>query len=162
MPQFQSFNFRDRFIRHRSFEGVLSRKQDGGPDANFSFVVVDRGAGRISLRSENFPDRFLRHRDFRIMLEKSAGPADQLFRQDSTFFLEPGLAAANGVSFRSFTSRTVFSVTATSDCSLTHGTARISPPMQHFSGYSSSITAPTSTPTLSTISADDVHQFDGS
>jgi Alpha-L-arabinofuranosidase B (ABFB) domain len=103
MPQFQSFNFRDRFIRHRSFEGVLIRKQDpGGPEADFSFVVVDRGAGRISLRSENFPDRFPRHRDFRIMLEKSAGPADQLFRQDSTFFLEPGLAAANGVSFRSF------------------------------------------------------------
>jgi len=102
MPQFQSFNFRDRFIRHRNFEGMLSRKQDGGPEADFSFAVVDRGAGRISLRSANFPDRFLRHRDFRIMLEKSAGPSDQLFRQDSTFFLEPGLAASNGVSFRSF------------------------------------------------------------
>ena len=158
MPQFQSFNFRDRFIRHRSFEGVLSRKQDGGPEADFSFVVVDRGAGRISLRSANFPDRFLRHRDFRIMLEKSAGPSDQLFRQDSTFFLEPGLAAATGFPSDHSTSRTALSATATSDCSLTHGTARISPPMQRFSGYSSSITAPNSI--LSTISADDVDQLD--
>ncbi len=31
MPQFQSFNVRDRFIRHRDFEGVSSRKQDVGP-----------------------------------------------------------------------------------------------------------------------------------
>lgn len=101
MPQFQSFNVRNRFIRHRNFEGVLSRKQDGGPEDDFSFAVVGRGDGQISLRSANFPDRFLRHRDFRILLEKSAGPGDQLFRLDSTFFFEVGLAASDGVSFRS-------------------------------------------------------------
>lgn len=101
MPEFQSFNFRDRFIRHRNFEGLLSRKQDGGPAADFSFVVVNRGEGKVALRSANFPDHFLRHVNFRIVLGKSNGPGDQLFRLDSTFFLEPGLAAPNGVSFRS-------------------------------------------------------------
>ena len=101
MPQFQSFNFRDRFIRHRNFEGILSRKRDGGPEADFSFALVGRGTGKVALRSANFPDHFLRHANFRILLGKSGGAGDQLFRLDSTFFLEPGLAAANGVSFRS-------------------------------------------------------------
>lgn len=36
------------------------------------------------------------------MVEKSAGSSDQLFRQDSTLFLEAALAAYNGVSSRSF------------------------------------------------------------
>jgi hypothetical protein len=101
MPQLQSFNFRDRFIRHRNFEGILSSKRDGGPEEDFSFALVGRGAGRVALRSANFPDHFLRHANFRIFLGKPAGPGDQLFSLDSTFFLEPGLAAANGVSFRS-------------------------------------------------------------
>lgn len=99
MPMFQSFNFPNRFIRHRNFVGELT--PDGTPRDDFSFMVVDRGSGRVSLRSANFPDRFLRHRDFRIMLEKSAGPSDELFRKDSTFFMEPGLALERGVSFRS-------------------------------------------------------------
>jgi Alpha-L-arabinofuranosidase B (ABFB) domain len=101
MPQFQSFNFRERFIRHRNFEGILSRKQDGGPAADFSFALVSRGAGRVALRSANFPDHFLRHANFQIFLGKSTGPGDQLFQLDSTFFLERGLADPNGVSFRS-------------------------------------------------------------
>ena len=101
MPQFQSFNFRDRFIRHRNFEGFLSSKRDGGPEADFSFALVSRGAGKVALRSVNFPDHFLRHANFQIFLGKSGGPGDQLFLLDSTFFLVPGLAAPNGVSFRS-------------------------------------------------------------
>jgi Alpha-L-arabinofuranosidase B (ABFB) domain len=101
MPQFQSFNFRDRFIRHRNFEGILSRKQDGGPEDDFSFALVGRGTGRVALRSANFPDHFLRHASFRIFLGKSAGPSDGLFQLDSTFFFETGLADKNGVSFRS-------------------------------------------------------------
>jgi hypothetical protein len=101
MPQFQSFNFRDRFIRHRNFEGILSRKQDGGPAADFSFTLVSRGQGRVALRSENFLTHFLRHANFRIFLAKSNGPTDQLFRLDSTFFLDQGLADPRGISFRS-------------------------------------------------------------
>ena len=101
MPVFQSFNFRDRFIRHRNFEGILSSLLDGGPEADFLFTLVTFGQGRVALRSVNFPDHSLRHSNFRIFLGKSAGPGDQLFQLDSTFFLETGLAASNGVSFRS-------------------------------------------------------------
>jgi len=90
--QFQSFNFRDRFIRHRNFEGILSRKQDGGPAADFSFTLVNRGNGRVSLKAANVPGHLLRHANFLIFLGKSNGPGDQLFPLDSTFFLEKGLA----------------------------------------------------------------------
>ena len=100
MAQFQSFNFRDRFIRHRNFEGLLSRQQDGGWPADFSFTLVSRGSGRVALKA-NVPGHFLRHANFQIFLGKSNGPGDQLFLQDSTFFLEKGLADRNGVSFRS-------------------------------------------------------------
>jgi hypothetical protein len=101
MPQLQSFNFRDRFIRHRNFEGILSRKQDGGPAEDFSFTLVSRGTGRVALKAANVPGHFLRHANFQIVLGKSNGSGDQLFQLDSTFFLEKGLADTNGVSFRS-------------------------------------------------------------
>jgi hypothetical protein len=107
--QFQSFNSPEFFIRHSNFLGELSREVVGR-EREFAFKLVDRGRdpkGRrlVTLRSV-FPEHHsLRHRDFRLHLEKSSGPADQPFRQDSTFFLEPGLAAPddhNAVSFRSF------------------------------------------------------------
>lgn len=99
--QFRSFNFPDHFMRHRNFLGEISRKQDGGPAEDFAFLVVDRGQGRVSLRSVNFPDRFLRHRDFVIRLE---GPKDlrpDVFKLDSVFVMQPGLADPKGFSFRS-------------------------------------------------------------
>jgi len=99
--EFQSFNFPNRFIRHRNFAGELTPKRTEEPREDYAFKIVERGGGRVSLRSLDFPDRSLRHRDFRIMLEKSAGPADELFRLDSTFFLEPGLADPRGLSLRS-------------------------------------------------------------
>ncbi len=102
--QFQSFNFRDHFIRHRNFQGELTKLDKLTDD--FLFTIVPRGQPHlVSLRSVNFPDRFLRHRDFRVLLEAPSGPGDQLFQQDSAFFLEPGPADPNGVSFRSFNFR---------------------------------------------------------
>jgi Alpha-L-arabinofuranosidase B (ABFB) domain len=106
--QFQSFNFPDRYIRHHDFLGELSQEVVGR-EMEFAFNLVDRGhdtQGRrlVSLGSV-FPEHlFLRHRDFRLRLEGPSGTADQLFKQDSTFFLEQGLAAPNdqnAVSFRS-------------------------------------------------------------
>jgi hypothetical protein len=107
--EFQSFNTPEFFIRHQNFLGELSREVVGR-EKEFAFNLVDRGhdaQGRrlVSLGSV-FPEHlFLRHRDFRLRLERRSGTADQLFKQDSTFFLEPGLAAPNdhnAVSFRSF------------------------------------------------------------
>ena len=102
--QFESFNFRRHFIRHRNFQGELTRKE--GPAEDFLFTLVRVGEqGLVSLRSVNFPDRRLRHRDFRVFLEGPRGPEDRLFGQDSAFFLEPGLADPSGFSFRSFNFR---------------------------------------------------------
>lgn len=106
--QFQSFNFPDRYIRHQNFLGELT-PEVVGQNRDYLFQLVDRGhdqhgAKLVSLRSVNFPDRYLRHRDFRLGLEGPSSSEDQLFRQDSTFYLEPGLANPtdpNGISFRS-------------------------------------------------------------
>jgi hypothetical protein len=100
VPQFQSFNFSDRFIRHRNFHGELTPRGAGEPQ-DYAFAIVSRGDGRVALRSESFPDRFLRQRDFRIQLDESPGPADARFKLDTTFFLEPGLADPAGISLRS-------------------------------------------------------------
>ncbi|HEY5978313.1 MAG TPA: AbfB domain-containing protein [Microlunatus sp.] len=95
----ESLNFPGHFIRHAAFLAELTRR--GGPVNDFAFTLISRGAGQIALRSVNFRDRFLRHRDFRIHLEGPAGARDDLWRQDSTFFFEEGLADRTGVSFRS-------------------------------------------------------------
>ncbi len=95
----ESLNFPGHFIRHAAFLGELTRR--GGPVDDFAFTLVPRGPGQVALRSRNFPDRYLRHRDFRIHLEGPAGPGDDLWRQDSTFVFEQGLADRDGVSFRS-------------------------------------------------------------
>jgi hypothetical protein len=105
--QFEAINPRGHFIRHRAFLGDLTKKDHVVDD--FAFAVVRRGnKGLVSLRAKNFPRRLLRHRDFRIRLEESAGSGDQLFAKDSAFFMEPGLADPNGVSFRSFNLRDHF------------------------------------------------------
>jgi hypothetical protein len=96
---FESKNVPDHFIRHSAFLGELTRR--GGPVDDFAFRLVKRGPGQVTIRSANFPDRRLRHRDFRIHLEGPAGPDDEPFALDSTFFFERGLADEEGVSFRS-------------------------------------------------------------
>ncbi len=105
--QFESFNVRGHFIRHRNGRGELTRKDD--PAEDFFFTLERRGSqGLVALRSVNFRDRCLRHRDFRVVLEGPSGPQDRLFQQDSSFFLEPGMADPNGFSFRSFNFRDRF------------------------------------------------------
>jgi len=105
--EFRSLNFRDHFIRHRNFLGELTRKE--GPAEDFLFALVPRGQqSQVALRSKNFPKLFLRHRDFRVFLEGPSGSEDRLFQQDSSFFLEPGLADPDGFSFRSFNFRDRF------------------------------------------------------
>jgi hypothetical protein len=157
MPQFQSFNFRDRFIRHRSFEGVLIRKQDpGGPrPTSLSWSSTEGLAEyRCGPRISRIGSRGIVI--FGSCWRSQPGPQISCSGRTQRSFSSPDSQPPTGFPSDHSTSRTVFSVTATSDCSLTHGTARISPPMQPFSGYSSSITAPNSI--LSTISEDDVDQ----
>lgn len=102
--QFEAFNFRGQFMRHRNFLVDLTPRDKIADD--FTFDVIPRGGqGLVSLRSKNFPKRFVRHRDFRLRLEEPSGPNDKLFARDSAFFMERGLADENGVTFRSFNFR---------------------------------------------------------
>ncbi|MFI5532192.1 AbfB domain-containing protein [Kitasatospora sp. NPDC051853] len=106
--QFQSFNFPDRYIRHKSFEGFLT-EQAVGEEGDFSFEVEHvgqdgKGGPLVALRSVNFPNHFLRHKNFRIVLEAPPGPLDELFLKDATFHQEGGLADGSDpglISFRS-------------------------------------------------------------
>jgi hypothetical protein len=100
--QLQSHNFRNNYIRHRDFLGELTtlRTDQDKQDSLFTIVVVG-GQNRVALRSVNYPKLYLRHQDFRIKLQEPAGPNDQVFWKDATFFQEPGAADPTGVSFRS-------------------------------------------------------------
>jgi len=98
--KFEAINFRGFFIRHENFIGQLTRMQ--GPPNDFVFILESHGNGLVSFRSTNFPKRFLRHKNFLIRLEEPVGSSDQLFRKDSSFFEERGLADSHGVSYRSF------------------------------------------------------------
>jgi hypothetical protein len=105
--EFESFNLRGHFIRHRNGRGELTRKD--APAEDFFFTLERRGSqGLVALRSVNFRDGYLRHRDFRVFLEEPSDPKDQRFWQDSSFFLQPGLADPNGFSLRSFNFRDRF------------------------------------------------------
>jgi hypothetical protein len=53
----------------------------------------------VSIESVNYPGYYLRHQNFRVQLHKSDG--SQLFKDDATFKIKPGLADAAWVSLES-------------------------------------------------------------
>ncbi|MFK4472569.1 hypothetical protein ABH897_002293 [Paenibacillus sp. RC73] len=103
---FGSFNYPDRFIRHRNFLGELdpihmNSSDSGKMDATFNLEWIDESRNLARLRSYNFPNHFLRHQGFRIKLYPD-NPADPLMQADSTFIVEQGLAYPYGWEFISF------------------------------------------------------------
>jgi Alpha-L-arabinofuranosidase B (ABFB) domain len=97
---FQTSNFNDRFIRHRQSLGYAEAVSGdlGRDDSTFK---IDPGlAGKcISLESHNYPGQFLRHQAWRVKLAPNDN--SDLFKQDATFCMVPGLATSAGVSFES-------------------------------------------------------------
>ena len=97
---FQSFNYPDRYIRHRNSLGFVEPITDelGRKDATFKIV---RGlAGRCSsLESLNYQGNFLRHQGFRLKLAQRI--SQQPFPQDATFCIVKGLADRTLYSFES-------------------------------------------------------------
>jgi len=98
---FQSFNYPDRYIRHRNALGEatpivsdLDKK-----DATFRVIPGLADPNCVSLESRNYPGHYLRHQDSRVKL----APQDdtQLFRDDATFCVKLGLADPYAVSFES-------------------------------------------------------------
>jgi hypothetical protein len=98
---FKSFNFPDRFIRHRNLLIFLEPHTDALSENDSAFRIVEPGlAGTChSFESRNFPGFFIRHQNFRLKLHKFSD--DDLFRKDSTFCIRTGLADQQGRSFES-------------------------------------------------------------
>jgi hypothetical protein len=114
---FRSVNFPDRFIRHRNFLGELTQVLSDldKHDATFTIVPGLADSRFISFRSVNIAGHFLRHQDFRLKLHLGPGifdpshpPPPDPFFEDATFIVEPGLADATAVSFRSLNFRDRF------------------------------------------------------
>jgi hypothetical protein len=115
----QSTNFPDRFIRHQNFLGEISQIQSDLDRQDATFLIRDgaRFGDVVMLRSTNFPLHVFRHQDFRLKTHefnpglipppelgspRPETPEERLLREDASFFLVPGLADSNLVSFRSF------------------------------------------------------------
>lgn len=100
---FRSWNYPDRYIRHRTLLGFLDRitPRDNLGRKDATFKLVPGLAGQCnSLEAVNYPGWYLRHQNFRLKLAEHV--EDRLFREDATFCIVPGLANAQGVSFASY------------------------------------------------------------
>jgi len=96
---FQSFNYPDRYIRHRNSLGFIEPPVDNLSKKDATFKVVPGLAGRcVSFESHNYPGQFLRHQGFRVKLAPRAN--DQLFQEDATFCVVQG--QGSGLTFESF------------------------------------------------------------
>jgi Alpha-L-arabinofuranosidase B (ABFB) domain len=107
---FRSVNFPDRFIRHKNFLGELELivsdldKNDASFKTRPGLFLGDGDIHTVSWESVNFPNHYLRHQDFRLKLHlrpAAAGPEQDLFDKDASFFIIPGLADGSKNSFRS-------------------------------------------------------------
>lgn len=100
----QSFNFPQFFMRHRNFEGFISRAATTTEKLDTTFKLVKGLADPddVSFESINFPGLYFRHRGFRIKLERDDG--SRLFREDATFKKMKGYAKPTDESFVSFRS----------------------------------------------------------
>ncbi|RCJ40179.1 hypothetical protein A6770_10545 [Nostoc minutum NIES-26] len=101
---FSSYNFPERYIRHRNYLGYIEPPNDelGKKDATFHLRDGLADSNCTSFESINFPGYFLRHQDFRLKLAINDG--SQLFQEDATFCQKSGFART-GVSFESYNFR---------------------------------------------------------
>lgn len=100
---FRSFNYPDRYLRHRNFAAELTAISPASQlerhDATFRISSGLAGGNSISLESSNYPGHFLRHQSLQLKLHPFAN--DDLYRRDSSFHVRPGLANGSLVSFES-------------------------------------------------------------
>ncbi|MEU2586400.1 family 43 glycosylhydrolase [Streptomyces avermitilis] len=99
--RFSSYNFPDRYIRHRDFRARIEANVTNLADSQFRVVTGLAGSGAISLESANYPGYYLRHKNYEVWVEKSDGSST--FKNDASFFQRAGLAdSADGVAFESY------------------------------------------------------------
>jgi len=100
----RAYGYADRFIRHRRFQGELTRLNSSIEKQAATFLIVPGLADHrlISLEALDRPGYFLCTQDFRIKLVK---PSDEIARRDATFRKVRGLADKSCSSFESFSHR---------------------------------------------------------
>jgi len=88
---FRSYNFGDRYIRHRNFLGYLEPINDelGRKDATYKLVPGLANRNCTSFESVNFPGHFLRHENFQLKLARRIN--QRLFSEDATFCIKSAL-----------------------------------------------------------------------
>ncbi|WP_242071938.1 AbfB domain-containing protein [Nostoc sp. FACHB-110] len=92
---FRSYNYSDRYIRHRNFLGYLEPISDelGRKDATYKIIPGLANSKCSSFESVNFPGHFLRHENLQIKLSRRIN--QQLFREDATFCIKTRLFGDN-------------------------------------------------------------------
>jgi hypothetical protein len=88
----QSYNFPNRYVRHRNFDVLLHADVSPAADARFRIVPGLADPAAVSFEAAaNFPGHYLRHKNF-----------DFTLAADATFIRVSGLADASLSSFRSY------------------------------------------------------------
>jgi hypothetical protein len=96
----QSYNNSDGYLRHRYTLLDLTSIRNWLDQLDSTFVVVPGLSGSgVSLKATNLSDYYVRHQGGRFKVSPSDGT--ELFRQDATFQLRPGLADRSLLSFES-------------------------------------------------------------
>ena len=104
----QSYNFPSRFIRSKNIkkpiDPVYITYINSKLDKNESTFVMVPGlaedVGGVSFKSLYYPGYYLRHRRFKLEIGRYDG--SDLFREDATFKIKPGLADNQYISLESF------------------------------------------------------------
>ena len=95
----RSYNFPDRYVRHRDFDIRLDANVSPADDSRFRLVPGLADPAGVSFESVNYPGHFMRHYDFDLRLESHDGSG--VFAEDATFHRLAGLADSSRASFRS-------------------------------------------------------------
>jgi hypothetical protein len=98
---FESYNSPGFYIRHQNSLGKITQIPSKLDKKDATFRIVRGLIGKCnSFESINYPGYYLRHQNSLIKLDKEED--DNLFKQDSTFCLEKGLANSTDYSFQSY------------------------------------------------------------
>ena len=105
----QSYNFPERFIRHRDYKGFIDPIESDleRKDSTFKRVRGLADASHVSLEAANFPGFFLVAEGEDIVLRQRP-PNDTQFDRNATFIRHPGLADGSKLSLESYAQRSKY------------------------------------------------------